>query len=283
MKIVQIDAFSDKAFWGNPAAVVLMNTELDDESMLNIAKEMNLSETAFVNKIDNEDELFEMRYFTITGEVAMCGHATLSALSVVNEHYDLPETFYIKTKAGPIKVAIEKSGGQFKYYINQPKGKRKNMNVSRETLEKVLNIPYNQMSNSLGIEPTVYSTGLYDLLMPISNRKKLNAIEINREEMLLDSKEKDIVGYHCYTLEDKALYVRNFAPIVGIDEEAATGTSNGALLTLLFEKKVIGQGHYKIIQGEGMGKPTTIYGRIDEEGVWIGGVCYKLFEGELYI
>lgn len=283
MKIVQIDAFSDKAFFGNPAAVVLLDKILDDETMLNIAKEMNLSETAFAQQIDEEDMLFEIRYFTITDEVDMCGHATISTLSVLNEYYDLPDIFHIKTKAGKIKVAIENSENQIKYYINQPKGKRKEDNVSRETLEKVLNIADDQLGNSFGIEATIYSTGLYDLLVPISTRQDLNAIQINREEMIIDSKEKDMVGYHCYTIEDEIIYVRNFAPLFGIDEEAATGTSNGALLTLLFEKGVIEKGHYKIIQGEGMGKPTTIYGRIDEEGIWIGGACYKLFEGELYL
>jgi PhzF family phenazine biosynthesis protein len=283
MKIVQIDAFSDKAFFGNPAAVVLLDKVLDDETMLNIAKEMNLSETAFAQQIDEEDMLFEIRYFTITDEVDMCGHATISTLSVLNEYYDLPDIFHIKTKAGKIKVAIENSESQIKYYINQPKGKRKEDNVSRETLEKVLNITDDQLGNSFGIKATIYSTGLYDLLVPISTRQDLNGIQINREEMIIDSKEKDMVGYHCYTIEDEIIYVRNFAPLFGIDEESATGTSNGALLTLLFEKSVIKEGHYKIIQGEEMGKPTTIYGRIDENGIWIGGACYKLFEGELYI
>lgn len=251
--------------------------------MLSIAKEMNLSETAFAQKIDHHDMLFDIRYFTITDEVDMCGHATLSTLSVLNEYYELPNTFHIKTKAGKIKVAIENNDGELKYYIKQPKGKRKEDNVSRETLEKVLNISYDQMHNSFGLEPTIYSTGLYDLLVPISTRKTLNAIQINKEEMILDSKEKDMVGYHCYTIEDGSIYVRNFAPLFGIDEEAATGTSNGALLTLLFENKIIGHGHYKIIQGEEMGKATTIFGRIDDDGIWIGGACYKLFEGELYI
>jgi len=283
MKIVQIDAFSNKPFFGNPAAVVLLDKELSAETMLDISREMNLSETAFVKAINEDKELFEIRYFTITDEVDMCGHATISALSVIRTEYDVPEMFYIKTKAGAIKVAIKGNNGQTTYYIRQPEGREKSVNVSRETLTKVLNIDETKIQTLYDIEPTIYSTGLFDLLVPIKDRKTLNGITIDRDLMIQDSKEKDMVGYHCYCVEDGIIYSRNFAPLFGIDEEAATGTSNGALLTLLYERGRISKGTYKIIQGEAMGKSTEIYGLINDEGIWIGGECYSLFTGELTI
>lgn len=283
MLIVQVDAFSDKPFGGNPAGVVILDRQVSDEVMLNIAKEMNLSETVFVKEIYDDNVEFECRYFTITDEVDMCGHATISALSVIKKEFNVSASFNIRTKAGIIGVSIETGANGDTYYIKQPKGNMNNINVSRETLEKVLNIKDSEIGSKYNIKPTIYSTGLYDMLVPIKTRETLNKLSIDREEMIKDSENKEIVGYHCYAVEDEIIYARNFAPLFGIDEETATGTSNGALLTLLYESGVIYKGGYKIIQGEAMGKPTKIYGRIDDDGVWIGGQCYELFRGTLNI
>jgi len=79
----QVDAFSNKVFGGNPAAVCILETWLDEEIMQNIAAENNLAETAFVVKRKSE---FEIRWFTPTLEVALCGHATLASAHVLFEH-----------------------------------------------------------------------------------------------------------------------------------------------------------------------------------------------------
>lgn len=73
-----VDAFTEILFGGNPAAVVLDARGLNEEQMLNIAKEMNLSETAFVFPTDNNTE-YILRFFTTTGEVDLCGHATIAS------------------------------------------------------------------------------------------------------------------------------------------------------------------------------------------------------------
>jgi len=283
MKIIQVDAFSNVAFEGNPAAVVLLERELSSDVYLKIAQEMNLSETAFVKKIDHQSALFSIKYFTVVDEVDMCGHATISALSVIRDTYDVPSEFIISTKAGLIDVSINEEENRTTYFYKQPKGKKRASNVSRETLEAVLRIDKDSYRTCYNVDPTVYSTGLFDLLVPVASRGLLNEIEIDRKLMIEDSKEKEIVGYHCYAIEDDVIYTRNFAPLFGIDEESATGTSNGALLTLLYQENKIEKGEYKIIQGEKIGKATTIYGCIDDEGVWIGGECYELFSGKLNI
>ena len=74
--IYQVDAFTTKAFKGNPAGVMILNENLEDDLMQNIAKEMNLSETAFVNI---SKKPFSIRYFTPTTEIPLCGHATLAS------------------------------------------------------------------------------------------------------------------------------------------------------------------------------------------------------------
>ena len=81
MKQYVVDAFTDKVFSGNPAAVCVMDEQLPDELMQNIAIENNLSETAFA--VREEEGRYLLRWFTPGGEVDLCGHATLGTLFVI--------------------------------------------------------------------------------------------------------------------------------------------------------------------------------------------------------
>ena len=85
MKQYVVDAFTDKVFSGNPAAVCIMDEWLPDDLMLKIAMENNLSETAFAV---NEGDRYRLRWFTPGGEIDLCGHATLAAAYVLMNYYD---------------------------------------------------------------------------------------------------------------------------------------------------------------------------------------------------
>ena len=80
-----VDSFTDEPFKGNPAAVCLVNQKLSDEKMLSIAKELGLSETAFVNRQEGQAR-FSIRYFSPKMEIPLCGHATLAASKVIFEN-----------------------------------------------------------------------------------------------------------------------------------------------------------------------------------------------------
>lgn len=81
-----VDAFSDKVFSGNPAAICVMDIWILDELMINIARENNLSETAFAVKTDNGK--YHLRWFTPGGEIDLCGHATLGTAFVIMNFYE---------------------------------------------------------------------------------------------------------------------------------------------------------------------------------------------------
>jgi PhzF family phenazine biosynthesis protein len=85
-RIYQVDAFSNKLFKGNPAAVVPLDDWLSDKDMQNIAMENNLSETAFF--IPTDGDSFSIRWFTPSIEVNLCGHATLASAHVIFQHLD---------------------------------------------------------------------------------------------------------------------------------------------------------------------------------------------------
>ena len=115
INIFQVDAFSSKSFGGNPAGVVPNAKWLNTTDMQKIAKEMNLSETAFVQQLD--DNLFKVRFFTPICEVDLCGHATIATF------YTMAKKGYIKAIEDGIKRAkLETNTGTFPIDINYKNG-----------------------------------------------------------------------------------------------------------------------------------------------------------------
>jgi PhzF family phenazine biosynthesis protein len=123
--------------------------------------------------------------------------------------------------------------------------------------------------------PCIVSSGLPDILLPVNSKEKLyNAIQ-KRDEVIRISKEFQVIGVHmfCYVSSPKVTaYCRNFAPLYGIDEEAATGTSNGALTYYLYNNGLIRENCINTFaQGESMGKSSIILSRIINGKILIGG------------
>ncbi len=104
LKIFQVDAFTDKVFSGNPAAVCPLNEWLPDDVMQNIAQENNLAETAFYVK---DGDRYQIRWFTPTVEVDLCGHATLGSAHVLFQHenYVGDEITFFSPRSGVLKVS----------------------------------------------------------------------------------------------------------------------------------------------------------------------------------
>ena len=107
IKLYQVDAFTERVFGGNPAAVCILDEWLDDELMQNIAAENNLSETAFAVRLDNA---YEIRWFTPNSEVDLCGHATLACAHVLFEHYHFPGDKIIFQSMSKGELAVMREG-----------------------------------------------------------------------------------------------------------------------------------------------------------------------------
>jgi PhzF family phenazine biosynthesis protein len=107
--IFQVDAFTKKAFQGNPAGVMILKEDLEDVLMQTIAMEMNLSETAFVNI---SEAPFNIRFFTPTSEIPLCGHATLATAHLLYENKTIAENEPIefKSKGGLLKISKVDTG-----------------------------------------------------------------------------------------------------------------------------------------------------------------------------
>lgn len=256
IKAFTLDSFASKAGGGNPAGVVLdFENLLTPDEMQLIAEKIGFSETAFIKKSLVAD--FNVRFFTPTEEVDLCGHATIGAFSLL-EHLGIVSvgTYTQETKAGLLDVEITSDK---KVFMDQS---------LPEFFEK---LEVDEISNSLGLDPSsideklpiqIVSTGLKDIIIPLKSTKNLDEISPDFEKITSISKKYDVVGYHVFALSDEInelAICRNFAPLYGIPEESATGTSNGALVSYLFEHdKLSNTENLSISQGLSMNKPSTI-------------------------
>ncbi len=205
LPIYQVDAFAEKLFTGNPAAVCPLKEWLPDETLQAIAEENNLSETAFF--VENNDH-YHLRWFTPNKEVDLCGHATLAASHVIFNHLGYQgELINFYCKSGNLSVV--KSGELL------------SMNFPADKIERVK--PHQSLAEALGIDVKEVYQGTSDIMVILDNEDTL--INLNPDFRALKS------------LSDRGVIVtapgsnvdfvsRCFYPAVGIDEDPVTGSAH---------------------------------------------------------
>lgn len=265
---------------GNGAGVILLDKQISSEKKQEISAKIGLSETAFILREDEKN--FDVSFFTPLCEVDLCGHATIAAfyylglIGVINGANEIKKV-YQNTKAGRLEIEVRFNEKVDYVTMQQQEPKIFDELIGQDMLHIAQSL--NTGVDNIGlmdykVVPTIVSTGLKDIMVPVKNRNILNNLSVKLNMINDISIEKDVVGYHVYTVEDGIIYARNFAPKVGIDEECATGTSNGALCSLLYNKKITSE-ESTIIQGEKMNEKSLIYVKIvDKNGlldVRVGG------------
>ena len=284
MNFFVVDAFTDHIFGGNQAGVVILREEQafpDDTLMQNIAAELKHSETAFVKPIDKS--AYQLRYFTPEGEVPLCGHATVSAFTVLrNSGVISYGEVTAKTLAGELRVLVETES----IWLQMPQGELVRTLTQEESSCVYASYGLGESDRAEGMQPTIVNVGLPDIMLSVSSKDALDHAIQNRDEVIRLSRDAGLVGVHmffCPPEGDATAYCRNFAPLFGIDEESATGTSNASLTYYLHTKgRIQPNAINTFVQGEAMGKPSTILSRIDIDGnIWIGGSAVVSIQGEL--
>lgn len=282
VKVYTINAFGKSDDGGNPAGVVLNADHLSEQQMKLIAKKVGFSETSFVMNSSVAD--YKVRFFTPSDEVDLCGHATIATYSVLNKNNLIKVGTYLQeTKAGILEVSIYEDGS----IMMQQSNPKFFECVSKKEIAKTLNISVDAFHESL--PPQVVSTGLRDLFIPIKTVEQLDQIRPDFDAVAELSKKNKVTGYHLFTMDserDATAYCRNFAPLYDIDEEAATGTSSGALASYLYHHKIIPEDQIDVItfeQGYFMKRPSEINVRLQiKEGnitrVSVGGKATNMKE-----
>jgi PhzF family phenazine biosynthesis protein len=206
----QVDAFSDRAFAGNPAAVCLLDKGRPAKWMQSVAAEMNLSETAFVVPLKSG---FGLRWFTPTVEVELCGHATLAAAHVLWSEGMVAEKLELKfrTKSGALTASYRGGRVELDFPSRPPKKVR---------------VPA-ALQRSLGVKPKNVVAAADDLLVEVSSESVVRKI---KPDFAMMSKIK-VRGVIVTAKADRKhdFVSRFFCPAVGVDEDPVTGSAHCAL------------------------------------------------------
>jgi len=245
-----VNAFTHNGSGGNKAGVVIDCEDLSSTDMATIAKDINLSETAFITKSNCDEYDYEVKFFTPSTEVDLCGHATIATF------YTLGYLGYIKPTSNPIKLKQKTLAGilDIEIYYDEDKVSSVLMTQSEpefssyiedvKPLCDILGITEDEVGiEGFSLNPMIISTGLKDIMFPIKSLDTLKRINPNFESLKKYTDDLNLVGLHAFTLETEnhtsSVATRNFGPSVGIDEESATGTSNGALCAYLMKHNVL--------------------------------------------
>lgn len=297
MKFYIVDAFAEELFGGNPAGVVILDDGVDfpdPEQMRKTAAELRYSETAFIKKIGTSH--FQIRYFTPAAEVDLCGHATIGSFIALKEAglVSSGDSCLCSTLAGKLNVIISENAVLMDMAVPEAIGEISDPSSQKELYDIMGISPDGQGEILIGekkgqfLIPEMISTGLPDILMPVRNEEQLAAISPDFPALSKLSEKYGVVGVHAFTINtsDGTIHCRNFAPLYEIDEEAATGTSNGALTYYLYKNRLLQQGDpVSCIQGEKMGRPSVITGKLTIENgsvlVQVGGSGVILASGSI--
>lgn len=307
MKFYIVDAFTDTLFGGNPAGVVILPDGTDfpsDETMVKTAAELRYSETAFIQRLDDKE--FKIRYFTPAAEVELCGHATIASFKALlyGGYIEDNASYTNHTLAGDLQIDV-KDGFVLMDMASPVKISEITEKPALDELYKIMGISYDdQLAKGLTLIPQLISTGLPDIMMPVTGLDDLEALAPNMPALSALSERYEVTGVHAFTLakasdaDDALCHARNFAPLYDIDEEAATGTSNGALTYYGYLNGFVKDGDdCKVIQGEKMDRPSVILSHLDVECsadgceetdatqrqcyIKVGGSAVILAEGEI--
>lgn len=258
-RIVQVDAFTHRPFCGNPAAVCLLEEPPEEWWMQDVAREMNLSETAFL--IGHEDG-FDLRWFTPATEVELCGHATLASAHVLWEdgHLGRDQVARFHTHSGVLEARLLDDWIEMDFPA-QPA-------TPVETPET--------LADALGVAPLSVHRNRMDLLVELDGEKTVRTV---RPDMnLLRALDARGVIVTAPALADRFDFVsRFFAPQVGVDEDPVTGSAHCALAP--FWSARLGREQLTGYQVSNRG--GVVRTRVAGERVFLGGQAVTVMRGEL--
>ena len=286
-----LDVFTTTRFEGNPLAVITDGDGLSDDAMLAVAREMNLSETVFVQKPTEDQALARLRIFTTREELKLAGHPVIGTWFLLAELGVVPAQeggvhVLQQTGAGVLPVEIRfKDGRPQRVTMTQKEAAFRSSKLNKKALASALGLSPKDFDPEL--DPEYVSTGIFNLMVPLRNRSALAKVAMNMVELrkLLG---KNATMAYCFagTNNDKA-FSRGMLPWE-LYEDAATGSAAGALGAYLVKHGRLSPAHtLNILQGEEMGRPSHIEVEVTQSGKKlvprVSGAAVKVFEGTIQI
>ncbi|HKV34352.1 MAG TPA: PhzF family phenazine biosynthesis protein [Pyrinomonadaceae bacterium] len=306
-RFVQFDVFTDKSFCGNPLAVFPEAEGISDERMMQIAREMNLSETVFVLPADKENVLRRLRIFTPMREIPFAGHPIVGTWTALAQEDVVPvpeggtgwQRIFHEVGIGVLPVDIEFKDGK-PVQVEMTQGKFQILaeiddGGEQAELARALGLARDDLDESLPIQ--VITTGLSCLAVPVRSLADLRDIHVNSTLLAEIYQRHGGTGCHAFTRETLEVgasraHARFFAPADNIPEDPATGSACGALGGYLIHHGGLNlepeDGRYKFVieQGDFIHRPSRINlnvkgaaGNVEE--VKVGGPAVLVARGEV--
>ncbi|MGC9469874.1 MAG: PhzF family phenazine biosynthesis protein [Anaerolineae bacterium] len=274
--LYQVDAFTGTRFRGNPAAVCLLPAPLEDALLQAIAAEMNLSETAFLERTSRRrwaaGDVFSLRWFTPRTEVRLCGHATLASAAVLFDVVGVQSSeVTFETLSGDLRARRAESGIALDFPLDPP-----------QTCE----VPHG-IVEALGLSPDAVTAAAcgrrtHKLLLELSQASTLRALTPDFPALLRSEEAKTYRGLVVTAAggEDYDFISRYFAPWVGINEDPVTGSAHTVLGPYWAER--LGKSHLHAYQASERGGELWVK-LLEGARVELVGEATLVFEGYLSV
>ena len=289
-QFMQVDAFTDRPLGGNPCAILFDTDDMTAETMLMIAKEMNLSETSFVRESDNAD--FAVRFFTPAEEIPMAGHPTIATVFALIEsgRFGFFQPFIeitLELGIGLIKVEVYgEEGRDYLIVMHQKKPEFLDTYPAKEVLP-VFGLTPGALLKGMTIQTV--STGTPQLMIPLKDLDALHSAQINIELYKSLRQKGDFFSPHLFVLEgiEKGhTFARHFGVPPDIMEDPFTGSATGGMAAYLWHYGLIDEPKFIAEQGHWMKRPgiaqvEVIGEQQDIKAVKVGGNAVPILTGEL--
>jgi PhzF family phenazine biosynthesis protein len=261
LKIYQVDAFTDTPFAGNPAGVCVLPKTADDSWMQNVAREMNLSETAFLVKQDNG---FNLRWFTPAVEVELCGHATLASAHTLWEIglVHPKDVARFNTLSGPLAARKEGDWIELDFPL---------------ITQKPVIAPAG-LAKALGASPLYTGQSRHDYLVEVDSEETVRNLDPNFFQ-LRDLKIRGVIVTSKAAMPGYDFISRFFAPGAGIDEDPVTGSAH-CCLGPYWQKKL---GKDELVAYQASKRGGTVRLRVGTDRVFLRGQAVTVMTGELTV
>ena len=288
-RLYTLDVFTTKPFAGNPLAVVTDGDGLATPKMQSIAREMNLSETVFIQRPTNNRALARLRIFTTTQELPLAGHPVIGTWFLLAELGVVPASegsvhILQQTGAGILPVEFTFHNGRpVRVTMTQKPARFTRAPFTRAALAAALGLKPSDLAPSLPVE--FASTGISNLMVPVSRRAVLPKIQMNMRALAHLISPHGTMAY-CFALNGRGrAYARGMVPW-GIVEDPATGSAGGSLGAYLVHHGQLKPSEtLSITQGVEMGRPSEIQVEVaDERGKLtprVSGSAVRIFEGHI--
>lgn len=255
-----MDAFTDQPFKGNPAAVCLLDREVNEAWMQAVAAEMNLSETAFVGA-DRGDGVLPLRWFTPATEVDLCGHATLASAHALWQEAEVPAAAEIRftTRSGVLTAREEGGEIQLDFPATPPTPAE-----APAGLEEALGVPLRQVGRSR-----------FDYLVEVGSEREVRELEPDLWKLRSVATRGVIVTAAAAPPYD--FVSRFFAVAVGVDEDPVTGSAHCCLSPFWSQRL----GRTDLIGFQASRRGGVVRTRLKGDRVVLGGRAVTVLRGEL--